>query len=243
MQDKIFTTAMERISLTNLLKFLFWSAVGGLTLYFIAGHLVKYTTKGIPDFFGDTFWNKRLWFYIHIAGGALAIIIGPFQFWKRIRIQYVKFHRTAGKLYIIGSILAVIGLVRILPDSLCMACRPSQFIVTPLWLLTTIAAWWAIKRRNIKAHRQFMARSYLFAFYFVAVRVLDRVGEALLPSVKKDSGWYANTDWLVWVVPLIILEIYQTWLPSLNLKTVSYKKAADTTYVQSAIINKIAQKK
>ncbi len=233
MQEKISTTATEKILFANILRFLFWSAVGGITLYFIAGHLVKYSTKGIPDFFGDTFWNKSFWFYIHIAGGALAIIIGPFQFWKRIRIRNVHFHRTAGKLYIIGSILAVIGLVIILPDSLCMACRPSQFVVTPLWLLTTIAAWWTIKRRNIKAHRQFMARSYLFAFYFVAVRVLDKVGEIWLPSVKKDSGWYANTDWLVWVVPLIILEIYHTWWPSLNLKTVNKKTAGEVKNISS----------
>jgi uncharacterized membrane protein YozB (DUF420 family) len=233
MQEKFSTTPTENISFTNALRFLFWSTVAGLTLYFIAGHLIKYSTRGIPDFFGDTFWNKRFWFYIHIAGGALAIIIGPLQFWKRVRTRYVHFHRTAGKLYIIGSILAVVGLIRILPDSLCMACRPSQFVVTPLWLLTTIAAWWTIKRRNIKAHRQFMARSYLFAFYFVAVRVLDRVGETLLPSVKKDSGWYANTDWLVWVLPLIILEIYQTWWPTLNLKTINKKTAGEVKNISS----------
>jgi hypothetical protein len=74
MQEKISTTATEKILFANILRFLFWSAVGGITLYFIAGHLVKYSTKGIPDFFGDTFWNKSFWFYIHIAGGALAII-------------------------------------------------------------------------------------------------------------------------------------------------------------------------
>lgn len=218
MQSRPTYPSESSLTLASALRFIFWSVLVGMTLYFIAGHLVKYATKGIPDFFGDTFWNKRVWFYIHIAGGVLAIIIGPLQFWKGIRTNYVSFHRIAGKLYIIGSILAVIGLIRILPDSLCVACRPSQFIVTPLWLVSTIAAWITIKKRNVKAHRQFMARSYLFAFYFVAVRITDSIGETFLPFVKKDSAWYANTDWFVWVVPLIILEIYHAWWPSMNLK-------------------------
>lgn len=203
-----------RLYLSKVLGYIFWSVIVGFTFYFLAGHVFKYLTKGIPEFFGDTLWDKRFWFYIHITGGTLAILIGPLQFWKRIRTKYKSFHRFAGKLYIIGSIVAVIGLIRILPESLCVACRPSQFVVTPLWLVCTIAAWVTIRKGNIKGHRQFMARSYLFAFYFVAVRILDMLGENIFSSFEKDSAWYANTDWMVWVLPLIILEIYQTWWPS-----------------------------
>jgi uncharacterized membrane protein len=217
-----------KLYLFKVLGYIFWSFMVGFTFYFIAGHILKYTTKGIPDFFGDTLWNKRFWFYLHITGGTLAILIGPLQFWKRIRINYKKFHRFAGKLYIIGSILAVIGLIRILPESLCVACRPSQFVVTPLWLACTIAAWVTIRRGNVKGHRQFMARSYLFAFYFVAVRILDMLGENIFSFIKKDAAWYANTDWMVWVVPLLVLEIYQTWLPSYIAGT--RKKAAVKSY-------------
>jgi uncharacterized membrane protein len=184
-----------------------------MTMYFIGSHIIKYITIGIPGNFGDTLINNRLWFYIHIGGGTLVLLLGPLQFWKTFRLKYINLHRTLGKIYIIASLVAIICLVRLIADGACIACKTSQITVTSLWFLSTIAAWWTIKRKNIKAHRQFMSRSYLFAFYFVLVRIIDMLGENIFASVKKDSTWYANTDWLAWTIPLLLLEIYQSWWP------------------------------
>jgi uncharacterized membrane protein YozB (DUF420 family) len=79
--------------------------------------------------------------------------------------------------------------------------------------LSTIAAWWTIKRKNVKAHRQFMARSYLFAFYFVAVRMIDYMLKNLFGFDTHEDVYLANTDWFTWVVPFIILEMCQSWWP------------------------------
>ncbi|MBA4141391.1 MAG: DUF2306 domain-containing protein [Segetibacter sp.] len=184
-----------------------------MTFYFIVAHIVGYATNGIPEYFGATLMNAKVWFYLHMTGGATAILLGPLQFWKAFRIKYIQLHRTLGKIYIIGSIISVICLIRILPEGGCTACKPSQTVVFTLWLLTTVAAWWTIKRKNIKAHRQFMARSYLFAFHFVAVRMLDYLGLRFFGFTHEDNVWLANGDWFTWVVPFIILEMYQSWWP------------------------------
>lgn len=157
--------------------------------------------------------NAKIWYYLHIAGGATAILIGPLQFWKAFRLKYAQLHRTLGKMYIIGSIISVIGLVSIFPKFGLSPVMPSQMFVTTLWFLSTIAAWWTIKRKNIKAHRQFMARSYLFAFYFIAVRVISRLAENYFGFSKEDNVYLANSDWFTWVVPFILLEMYQSWWP------------------------------
>ncbi len=216
MKEKITTSATESINVKSVIRFLFWLVIIGMTFYFIVAHIVGYSTNGIPKYFGPTLMNAKVWFYLHMAGGATAILIGPLQFWKTFRIKYVQLHRTLGKIYIIGSIVSVLCLVRIFLFSLRFGWSPnapSQITVTTLWFLSTIAAWWTIKRKNIKAHRQFMARSYLFAFYFVAVRMIDYSWENFLGLSKKDNVYLANSDWFVWVVPFIILEMYQSWWP------------------------------
>ncbi len=58
-----------------------------------------------------------------------------------------------------------------------------------------------------------MARSYLFAFYFVAVRAVDYLAVTFFGFSKEDNVYLANSDWFTWVVPFIILEMYQSWWP------------------------------
>jgi uncharacterized membrane protein YozB (DUF420 family) len=137
----------------------------------------------------------------------------------------MQLHRTLGKIYIIGSIVSVLCLIRIFPKIGWAAPVLSQIVVTTLWLLSTLAAWWTIKRKNVKAHRQFMARSYLFAFYFVAVRMIDYLGVGFFGFSKEDNVYLANSDWFTWVVPFIILEMYQSWWPVAKINYAAKDKA------------------
>jgi hypothetical protein len=70
-----------------------------------------------------------------------------------------------------------------------------------------------------------MTRSYLFAFYFVAVRMIDYVGQKYFGFSNDDKVWLANGDWFVWVVPFIILEMYQSWWPVANVNYAGKSKA------------------
>jgi uncharacterized membrane protein YozB (DUF420 family) len=213
MQPKQNSTANNPFTFAAVLHFVFWSFIVVATSYFLWSNVGKFFIKGVPEHYGSTLMDRRLWLYLHIAGGVVVLLLGPLQFWKRFRTANMRLHRIAGKLYIIGSLLATVCLIRLLPYSECRDCIPSQTVVTSLWFLSTIAAWWTIKRKNVKAHKQFMARSYLFAFYFVAIRLIDKVGANFADSLTIDSGLFANTDWFAWVVPLLFLEMYQSWWP------------------------------
>lgn len=226
MQQKITTSTAKKINLKSVLKFLFWSVIVALTFYFIVGHAVGYLTNGIPKYFGATLIDAKIWFYLHMAGGATAILLGPLQFWKTFRIKYVELHRTLGKIYIISSIVSALCLVRIFPEFGWTPPALSEIVVTTLWFLSTIAAWFTIKRKNIKAHRQFMARSYLFAFYFVAVRAVDYLAVTFFGFSKEDNVYLANSDWFTWVVPFIILEMYQSWWPAAKINYAAKRTAS-----------------
>jgi uncharacterized membrane protein len=213
MQPKQTSPANYSFTLAAVLQFVLWSFIVVATIYFLGSNASKFVRKGVPEHYGSTLMDRKLFIILHIAGGAVALLLGPLQFSKRFRTANMRLHRIAGKLYIIGSLIATVCLIRILPYNECRACIPSQTVVTSLWFLSTIAAWWTIKRKNVKAHKQFMARSYLFAFYFVVIRIIDTVGAIFASSLTINEALFANTDWFAWVVPLLVLEMYQSWWP------------------------------
>jgi uncharacterized membrane protein YozB (DUF420 family) len=69
-----------------------------------------------------------------------------------------------------------------------------------------------IKRRNIKAHRQWMVRSYIVTFAFVLFRIVtDYVPSETLWGVSLAEMSTAMI-WPVWVLPLLAYDVYlQYW--------------------------------
>lgn len=56
---------------------------------------------------GGTFANIAI--FSHMALGALAMVLVPFQLINRIRQSYPRLHRTVGRLIVISSILVAVG--------------------------------------------------------------------------------------------------------------------------------------
>lgn len=149
------------------------------------------------------------------------MLLGPMQFWKGFRNRFLKFHRTAGKLYIIGVLLAGVSALRLSVISYCVPCRLSLFILTLLALLSTWFAWKTIKAKNIKAHRQFMIRSYICVLAFVMVRV-DNVLPLNFMFGQIEDPIFNRTvnEYFFSFVPLLVAEILMVWIPGSQAKKV-----------------------
>lgn len=184
---------------------------------FVFRFIYNYTHDKYPRNYGPDFWNNRVWFIIHIIAGCLVMILGALQFFPSIRNKSIPYHRMAGKVYIWSSIVSIITLYIILQK--CVNCEPgwtSKMFVGTLWFFFTLAAWWTAVNKNIKAHRQFMTRSFVCASYFVIVRLLDTIGDTIIiPFIKDPVVRYVDGDWLAWLVPLFLVEFYQTWWPAI----------------------------
>lgn len=195
----------------------FWGALIAFSVYFYYGDAITYFFGYRNPRFGETLFQNQFWFVLHIAGATCSLFLGPVQFWKFIRTKYIRFHRIAGKIYIIGSLVAAVTAFRLALIFDCVGCRYSLIPLSILFFFTTALAWYAIRRRNITAHRQFMVRSYVCALAFVFVR-MDRVlpiGFIFDPIV--DDGVYAViAEWTFSILPLIVAEIFLTWIPSLK---------------------------
>jgi uncharacterized membrane protein YozB (DUF420 family) len=100
--------------------------------------------------------------------------------------------------------------------------------LTLLVLFTTVAAWYSVKNKNLKAHRQFMVRSYVTVLSFVAVRLDGLYSMSFLFGDIADSTFNRTVnEYFFSFVPLLVTEIIMTWLPALERKksTANIKQA------------------
>ncbi len=206
-------------SASSLYVYLAWAIFFAVLIWLLGPNIIERRTEHVG------------WYFAHILGGTLVLTLGPLQFIGAIRNRYRRFHRICGYLVILGSALAIAALVRLLSLPGCDACLPSQLTAIFLWIVCIAVALWAILHHHILLHQHNMARSFVFACYFLSVRLLDRFGlDRLLPFVKSEDGRFANSDWMAWIIPLVIVEAYfgYKWTIALSQRSVRRKRPGNT---------------
>lgn len=152
--------------------------------------------------------EKLLGWVLHIGGGALALATAPFQFIAPIRNRYRRYHRTAGYIYVGGTVAAVVGFLLILPLETDLFLL-SNIVALSIWLGCALVAVAAIRRKHVLTHQHNMARSFVVGAYFLIVRVIDQhLMWVLEPLSKVEAARLAHSDWIAWVLPLIAVEIW-----------------------------------
>jgi uncharacterized membrane protein len=182
-----------------------WAIVLSLLAYFICKYVPHYAVF-TPESYGSDFWPRRGWLVPHIAGGLLAILIGPLQFWPKMRRDYLPVHRIAGRVYVVTVLIgacAAFGLAATSSIGPSYAAGLSGLAVA--WLTTTGMAFVAIRRKNLLQHQQWMVRSYVVTFAFVTFRLVDDAMRA--GHVLADDERAKLLAWASWAVPLLAAEV------------------------------------
>jgi uncharacterized membrane protein len=149
------------------------------------------------------YWPHRGTLLIHIAGGTIALLAGPFQLWTGLRNRYRRLHRATGYAYIAGVAVSALS-------SFYLAFYAnadfglSLFILAIVWLATIAMALVAVRNRRIDAHQEWMIRSYIVTFSFASYRYLVK----LSVFAGLGSGRQATVLWISWVVPMILFELF-----------------------------------
>ena len=142
---------------------------------------------------------------LHGLTGAICLCLGATQFSTRLRQRHARVHRILGRCYVIGvAISAPLGIyITMLRNELPL--RVAVITQASLWLLTTAVAFYCIRHRNFREHRQWMIRSYAITLIFLTDRVLDAI--PALSDLDTDAS--PNVVWLcniiAWVVPTFII--------------------------------------
>lgn len=182
--------------------------VGAIALYFAYQYAFHYFRWNEASY--GYYWTYRIPLIFHLGGGLVALLVGVFQLWSGGTAKAMGAHPVSGRIYV-GAVLvgSLGGMVLSVASALYgFAWAVGVFALAVAWLAATSMAFICIKRRNIKAHRQWMTRSYIITFAFVIFRFAT-------DYVPYEAWWGISPQdmavamiWPVWVAPLLAYDLY-----------------------------------
>ena len=147
------------------------------------------------------FGRHRVATYLHVAAGAVFLILAPFQFSTRIRRRHVRFHRWSGRLLVLTAVLtAIAGLFFGL---LMPYAGLAEVIVVALFgglfLVAIAKAYLAIRRRDVATHRRWMIRAFAVALGIATARLAGlAVDLTLSPAGLPAKPLFVLALWIGW---------------------------------------------
>lgn len=163
--------------------------------------------------------------FVHGVPGAIALLVGIFQFSSRLRQRYLRVHRAMGRTYVfsvaIAAPAAVLVSIKLPTPTLAMA----SVIQASAWILTTATAVYCVRTGRIQQHREWMMRSYPFAMVFVFVRAIIAI-----PAVAR-AGLTGRTE-VVWSVIAIAC-----FLPSFLIEWQKLAASRQASQVKAATLS------
>ncbi|PKQ44260.1 DUF2306 domain-containing protein [Confluentibacter flavum] len=179
----------------------------------------KFIIKDALPYYGFTkeafgrYWDFKWALIGHISGGIIALVIGPFQFWKTFRNKYLIVHRWMGKTYLIAILMATISSTYLAWTSgirINFSWALSLQVLAFAWFTTVTMAYISIRRKRVQQHKEWMIRSYVVTFAFVTFRWL--VDLPLVVGLMENFGERGPAIiWLSWTIPLLITEVVLNW--------------------------------
>ena len=187
-----------------------WVLAVALVLHFLWIAQLKYSQVD-PSAYG-MFWSRRGWLWMHLAGGALAMVLGALQFIARLRNRWPRIHRWTGRFYLLAMLIGITGASGLVATSPAPAAIRIAFAATGIaWVSTAAAGFVAIRRKRTDVHRRWMIRNYLVTLAPATFRLA-----LLLPGVMALASPIVMIPvllWLSWMLPLLAYEAIRSKRP------------------------------
>lgn len=193
----------QKVKIT--LKGLAWTGIVSLAIGFVSKYVVFYYRHYDAASF-DPYWPRRGWLFLHINGGTLALLAGPFQFWTGLRQRNLRVHRWTGRVFLLGVAMGVVGATGLaITTTYGWAFGFGLIALACAWLVTTGMAYISIRKRLVELHKEWMIRAYVVTFAFVTFRILNDYGPTSRLQPAQDK--LLTITWACWVVPLAVTEL------------------------------------
>jgi uncharacterized membrane protein YozB (DUF420 family) len=151
------------------------------------------------------YWPKRGWLLLHITGGTLAVLTGPWQFWTGLRQKHIQVHRWTGRLFLLGVAMGVTGATYLGLTTAPWAWGFALLMLAWAWMSTAAMALYFILRGQVQVHKEWMIRAYVITFAFVTFRILNDYGPT--SHLEPVTDRIVTLGWVSWTIPLLIAEM------------------------------------
>src|SRR5438270_12405511 len=99
------------------------------------------------------------WYLVpHAFFGALALMLGMFQFSNRLRTRYLKVHKTMGYIYVAGVFISAPFAIPMAMKIHSLSLVAASGVQSLGWMLSTAIALYCVRTGNIAEHRIWMMR-------------------------------------------------------------------------------------
>ena len=215
-----------------------WTAVALSSLAIVAFAVTPYLTSSLRELSDESFGLAsayadqpafvRAAFYVHIVGGGLALLLGPWQFWAGLRRRRPRVHRWTGRGYLTAVAVGGVAALVMAPfNSVGFVGFFGFGTLGVLWLWTGWRGYRAIRSGDVRAHQAWMIRNFACTFAAVTLRlwigVLLGVQIPFLGSEPDIEAAFANAyaavPFLAWLPNVVVAElmIRRRGLPALRI--------------------------
>jgi uncharacterized membrane protein len=167
----------------------------------VVGGASRYYFQRPVDHFGEHYG----FLVLHVIGGSLALLIGPWQFSRRLRTRNLPLHRWLGRIYLLAVALgALAGFFLAFFSTGGTVTHLGFGILAILWFFTGWMAYSSARTGQIAAHREWMIRNFSLSLAAVTLRMW-------LPLALFAFHWpflssYIVISWLCWLPNIVVAE-------------------------------------
>jgi uncharacterized membrane protein len=147
---------------------------------------------------------------LHISVGSLFMVLGPVQFWPAVRNRWIRYHRWAGRVWMIAALVGAISamlFVGALPMFGNLSARVAIVFVSVLFLICLATGYVRIRQRRIAQHREWMIRTLAIGLGISTFRVM--IPLLIMPPLGASFPEAWNTVvWLAFAINIITAEVW-----------------------------------
>jgi uncharacterized membrane protein len=199
-----------------------WIALSSLAIaaysvsQYATGTLTALAGDGVglaPGYAGQPLF-VQVAFYLHIGFAGVALVLGPFQFARRLRRRFPRVHRIMGRSYLVSVAIGGTAALVMAPFNTAGFVGFFGFgSLAVLWLITGWKAYRSIRAGDVEAHQAWMIRNFSLTYAAVTLRLWIGVLIAVQLSTfggSFDDVWanvYAAVPFLAWIPNIVIAEL------------------------------------